>query len=163
MTDSMTQILSSGPVGSKVNVAVLGDGFAAGADQTTYNNKVQDLVLNGLFRNDYYFEDVQAFNVFRVNLISVDSGVGQKQYNNGTLISTTTKNTALGIYYSGSWSHCWLEWGPQLRDADQQCAQHLGARSSDCPHPAEQPWVRGLRRRGLCHAPAGYHMGHDRS
>ena len=112
MADSMTQILSSGPVGSKVNVAVLGDGFAAGTDQTTYNNKVQDLLLNGLFRHDYYFEDIQAFNVFRVNLISVDSGVGTKQYNNGTLLSTTTKNTALGIYYSGSWSHCWLEWGP---------------------------------------------------
>ncbi len=112
MPDSMTQILSSGPPGAKVNIAVLGDGFANGADQTTYNNKVQDLVLNGLFRNDYYFEDIQAFNVYRVNLISQDSGVGTKTYDNGNLLSTTTKNTALGIYYSGSWSHCWLEWGP---------------------------------------------------
>ena len=36
MPDSMTQILSSGPPGTKVNIAVLGDGFADGADQTTY-------------------------------------------------------------------------------------------------------------------------------
>jgi hypothetical protein len=78
MPDGMTQILSSGPIGTKVNIAVLGDGFANGADQTIYNNKVNDLLINGLFKNDYYFEDIQAFNIFRVNLISVDSGVGTK-------------------------------------------------------------------------------------
>jgi len=49
MPDSMTQILSSGPPGTKVKIAVLGDGFADGADQTIYNNKVNDLLLNGLF------------------------------------------------------------------------------------------------------------------
>jgi hypothetical protein len=112
MPDSMTQILSSGPTGTKVNIAVLGDGFADGADQTTYN-KVQDLLLNGLFRHDYYYyEDIQAFNIFRVNLISVDSGVGVKTYDNGNLLSTTNKNTALGFYFNGSWSHCWVEAGP---------------------------------------------------
>ena len=112
MPDSMTQILASGPPGTKVNIAVLGDGFADGADQTAYNNKVNDLLLNGVFKNDYFFEDIQAFNIYRVNLISVDSGVGTKTYNNGTLLNTVTKNTALGYYYSGSWSHCWLENGP---------------------------------------------------
>ncbi len=111
MPDSMTQILSSGPPGVKVNIAVLGDGFADSADQTAYNNKVNDLLINGLFKNDYYFEDIQAFNVYRVNLISVDTGVGTKTYNNGTLLNTVTRNTALGYYYSGSWSHCWLEGG----------------------------------------------------
>ncbi len=111
MPDSTTQVLSSGASGSKVNIAVLGDGFADGADQITYNDKVNDLLFNGLFKNDYYFEDIQAFNVHRVNLISVDSGVGTKTYNNGTLLNTVTKNTALGYYYSGSWSHCWLEGG----------------------------------------------------
>ena len=91
MPDSMTQILSSGPTGTKVNIAVLGDGFANGADQTLYNNKVNDLLFNGLFKNDYYFEDIQAFNVFRVNLISAVSGVGTKTYNNGTLLNTVTR------------------------------------------------------------------------
>ena len=112
MPDSVTQVLSSGPPGTKINIAVLGDGFADGADQTKYNNAVQTLLLDGLFSHDYYYEDKQAFNVFRVNLISVDSGVGTKTYNNGTLLNTVTKNTALGYYYSGSWSHCWLEGGP---------------------------------------------------
>ena len=86
MPDSMTQILNSGPPGTKVNIAILGDGFAD-TDQDLYNQKVQDLVINGLFSHDYYYEDIQAFNVFRVNLISVDSGVSTKTYNNGTLLS----------------------------------------------------------------------------
>ncbi len=112
MPDSMTQILATGPPGAKINIAVLGDGFAAGADQTKYNNAVDTLLINGLFGQDYYYEDKQAFNVYRVNLISVDSGVGTKTYDNGNLLTTVTKNTALGYYYSGSWSHCWLEGGP---------------------------------------------------
>src|SRR5688500_1185168 len=119
MPDSMTQILKSGPPGTKFNIAVLGDGFAAG-DQTTYNNKVQELLLDGVFANDYFYEDKQAFNIYRVNLISAVSGVSQRRYDekgtpedgsDDTIISTTLKNTALGMIYSGSWAHCWLEWG----------------------------------------------------
>lgn len=111
MADSMTQILRSGPPGLKKNIAVLGDGFAA-ADQTTYNNKVKELLIDGVFGHDYFYEDAQAFNIFRVNLISVDSGASQRVYNeNGTptdpsddtILSTTIRNTALGYIYSGSW------------------------------------------------------------
>jgi hypothetical protein len=119
MADSVTQILNSGPPGAKLNIAVLGDGFAAG-DQTLYNNKVQELLLDGVFARDYFYEDKSAYNIFRVNLISVDSGVSQRVYNeNGTpsdasddtIVSTTIRNTALGYIYSGSWAHCWLEGG----------------------------------------------------
>src|SRR5262249_59226294 len=28
-----------------------------------------------------------------------------------TITSDTARNTALGIIYSGSWAHCWLEYG----------------------------------------------------
>ena len=69
MADSVTQIRKAGPVGSKRNLAVLGDGFAAG-DQTIYNNWVQTNVLDGLFKQDYFYEDASAWNIFRVNLIS---------------------------------------------------------------------------------------------
>jgi len=79
MPDSVTQILRSGPVGSKKNIAVLGDGFAA-ADQTAYNNKVKELLIDGVFGHDYFYEDMQAFNIFRVNLISTDSGVSKRVY-----------------------------------------------------------------------------------
>lgn len=117
MPDSVSQILASGPVGSKLNIAVLGDGFAA-ADQAAYNLKVQELLMNGVFGHDYFYEDKQAFNIFRVNLISNQSGVSTRVYNehgtpdvgsDDTITSTTLRDTALKYIYSGSWAHCWLE------------------------------------------------------
>ena len=119
MPDSVTQILKSGPPGTKINIAVLGDGFAAG-DQDAYNQKVDELIVEGVFGRDYFYEDAQAFNVYRVNLISNESGVSQRVYDEmGTpedasddvIVSTTLKDTALGYIYSGSWAHCWLESG----------------------------------------------------
>jgi IgA Peptidase M64/FG-GAP-like repeat len=119
MPDSVTQILNSGPPGTKFNIAVLGDGFAQ-ADQTEYNNLVQSVLLDGVFGRDYFYEDRQAFNIYRVNLISAQSGVSTKQYDehgtpddasDDTVISTTIRNTALGYIFSGSWAHCWLEGG----------------------------------------------------
>jgi IgA Peptidase M64 len=77
MPDSVTQILRSGPPGTKINIAVVGDGFTAG-DQAAYNAKVQDLIIDGVFGNDYFYEDASAFNVYRVNLISNESGVSQR-------------------------------------------------------------------------------------
>ncbi len=47
MADSVTQILSSGPPGLKINIAVLGDGFAE-ADQAFYNQKVQEFLVDGV-------------------------------------------------------------------------------------------------------------------
>jgi hypothetical protein len=111
MPDSMTQLISAGPVGTKINIAVLGDGFAAG-DQDIYNQKVDDLLIKGVFEHDYFAEDRQAFNIFRVNLISHHSGVGVKTYNSdGVLTSTVTQDTALGIYFNGNHAHCWVEDG----------------------------------------------------
>ena len=54
--DSVTQILRSDPPGTKVNIAVVGDGFAAG-DQAAYNAEVQDLIIDGVFGHDYFYED----------------------------------------------------------------------------------------------------------
>lgn len=119
MPDSMTQILRSGPPGVKTNIAVLGDGFTE-ADQTIYNDLVHELLLDGVFAHDYFHEDMQAFNIFRVNLISNASGVSQRVYDEkGTpsdasddeIVSTDLRDTALGYIYSGSWAHCWVEAG----------------------------------------------------
>ena len=118
MADSVTQLRAAGPVGTKRNLAILGDGFAA-ADQTAYNNWVQTTVLEGVFGRDYFFEDLSAWNIFRVNLESVDSGISTRVYDekgtpadgsDDTITSDVTRNTALGIIFSGSWSHCWLEY-----------------------------------------------------
>ncbi len=120
MPDSVTQILASGPPGTKLNIAVLGDGFADGADQTVYNDKVDELLIKGVFGHDYFYEDAQAFNIFRVNLISNESPVSVRVYDehgtptdpsDDTIVSTTLRDTALGYIFSGSWAHCWLEGG----------------------------------------------------
>lgn len=105
-----TKILDNGPDGAKKILVVMGDGYAAG-DQAKYNGDVDTLVINGVFANDFFREDQNAFNVYRLNLISVDSGVSQKRYDDGNVIpgSIVNKNTALGYIWTGSWAHCWLE------------------------------------------------------
>lgn len=79
---------------------------------------MQTVVLDGVFGHDYFFEDLSAWNIFRVNLESVDSGISTRVYDehgtpadpsDDTITSQTTLNTALGIIFSGSWAHCWLE------------------------------------------------------
>lgn len=118
MADSVTQVRTAGPVGAKRNLAILGDGFAA-ADQVAFNDWVDNTLLAGVFGHDYFYEDASAWNIFRVNLTSNDSGVGQRTYDNGNVLSTTLKDTALGMLFSGSWSHCWMEYGTDTENRIQ--------------------------------------------
>ena len=82
----------------------MGDGFTA-ADQPTYNQWVDDTLIKGVFGHDYYSEDASAYNIYRVNLESVDSGVSARTYDekgtvdpsDDTIASQTIRNTALGI------------------------------------------------------------------
>ncbi|MFL6196866.1 MAG: M64 family metallopeptidase [Thermoanaerobaculia bacterium] len=108
---------NGGDAGKKILV-VLGDGYAAG-DQATFNTDVDNLVTQGVFGHDFFRTEQNAFNVYRVNLASAVSGVSQRVYNehgtasdasDDTITSTTMKNTALKIIYSGSWAHCWMEY-----------------------------------------------------
>jgi len=119
MADSVTVLRSAGPPGTKRNIAILGDGFTA-ADQAAYNQWVQTVLIEGVFGNDYFSEDASAYNIYRVNLESVDSGVSTRTYDehgtpsdpsDDTIASEIIRNTALGIIFSGSWAHCWLEYG----------------------------------------------------
>lgn len=114
---TVTKIINNGPDADKKIIAVLGDGYAA-EDQAAYNSDVDELLIKGVFGKDFFLENHNGFNLYRINLISAESGVSQRQYNeNGTpsdpsddtIVSTTMKNTALKIIYSGSWAHCWLE------------------------------------------------------
>ena len=75
---TVTELLRNGANGDKFNVVVIGDGFAAGADQTAYNTFVQNVVIRDLFsetRNGAYREIMGAFNLFRVNADSAQSGI----------------------------------------------------------------------------------------
>jgi hypothetical protein len=81
----------------------MGDGFTA-ADQATFDTYVQTALMDGVFGRDYFLEDASAFNIYRFNLESVDSGVSQRTWNemgtdevsDDTISSDTTRNTRLG-------------------------------------------------------------------
>lgn len=112
-----TKVIDNGPDAGKRVVVVMGDGYTAG-EQSAYNTQVENMVTNGIFGNDFFLEMQNAFNVYRLNLISAESGVGQRTWDlNGTpndasddsIISTNPRNTALRYLFNGAWSHCWLE------------------------------------------------------
>jgi len=70
-----------GTGGGKKTLAIMGDGFAAGADQTTYNNYVRDQVMRGVFLSDAFNEDSASWNIRRVNLESANSGASTRTWN----------------------------------------------------------------------------------
>lgn len=112
-----TKIIDNGSDVGKRIIVVMGDGYTS-ADQAAYNTKVNDMVVNGMFGNDFFKEVQNAFSVYRLNLNSVDSGVSTRTYDlhgtpndpsDDTIVNTTPKNTALKYIFSGAWAHCWLE------------------------------------------------------
>jgi hypothetical protein len=94
------KILDNGPDGQKLVFVVVGDGYAAG-DQTKFVNDVNNLVINGVLTHDFYRENIRAFNVYRLDLVSNLSGVRQ--------LGTSSRDTALQTIYSGLWNRCWIE------------------------------------------------------
>jgi hypothetical protein len=112
MADSMTVLLRSGSPGTKRNLAIVGDGFTA-SDQAVFDTYVRERVMDGVFGQDYFYEDAQAFNAYRVNLESAQSGVTTHTYDAaGVRTSVTNRDTVLGTIYTGSWDRCWMEDGP---------------------------------------------------
>ena len=101
MADSVTRLRAAGPAGTKKNLVILGDGFTA-ADQAAYNTWVDTTVMQGVFAHDYFLEDASAWNIYRVNLESADSGVSTRTYDlhgtpddpsDDTIASQTIRNT----------------------------------------------------------------------
>jgi hypothetical protein len=121
---TVTELLRSGPNGSKINIVVIGDGFTT-ADQAAYNGFVDTVVIRGLFderRNSVYRETMNAFNLFRVNAVSQQSGVTTVDMNG---VVTNTVNTFLGYRYSGIWARCWMEPGPNSNTILQNTLDQL--------------------------------------
>lgn len=94
------KILDNGPNGSKLVFAILGDGYAAGSDQQKYKNDVATLVLEGLLGHDFFRDSRSAFNVYRFDLISKDSGITTP----GVL-----KDTALKLTFTNDQSSCYFQ------------------------------------------------------
>ncbi len=101
----------------KKTIAVVGDGFAEG-DLNSYRSYVQRELMEGVMARDLFAELQSAFNVIRIDLVSIDSGVSRRTYDeqgtpndpsDDTIASDVVRNTRLGYIFSGSWSHCWME------------------------------------------------------
>lgn len=71
----MTSLPRSGPLGRKRGILVVGEGITE-ADQAAYSDYVHESLMNDVFHCDCYYKDAQAFNVFRVNLIANEFGLG---------------------------------------------------------------------------------------
>jgi hypothetical protein len=98
-TVTTRKILNNGPDGDKLVFAVVGDGYSS-AEQAKYADDVDRLVINGVMAHDFYSDNRSAFNVYRVDLISTETGVSRLN---------APKNTALKTIYTGDWNRCWIE------------------------------------------------------
>ena len=78
MPDSMTQILMSGPPGTNEILLCLETALEMLIKQHI-TTKLRSFLLDGVFGHDYFYEDMQGFNIYRVNLISSQSGVSQRR------------------------------------------------------------------------------------
>ena len=121
--DSATFLQGMEPLTARRKLVVLGDGFSA-AEQPVFNNAVQVLLTEGVFQQDLFRENLQAFSVWRVNLISAESPVSEHTFDDkgtpddtsdDTVSSETLRNTALGCIYNGMWSHSWFSEGSSQR------------------------------------------------
>lgn len=93
-----TKLIDNGADADRLVFVVMGDGYAQN-DQTTYQNDVNRLLVNGVFLHDVFAANRRAVNLYRVDLISSDARVSTP---------TSTKNTALKLIYNGQWSSCWI-------------------------------------------------------
>jgi hypothetical protein len=102
---TVTELLRNGDNGGKKNLVIIGDGFQSG-DQDDFNQFIEDNIIRGMFNEGALREAMGAFNIYRVNVDSTDSGVTQVDASGNV---TTQRNTALQYRYSGNWNRCWIE------------------------------------------------------
>ncbi|MDQ3175369.1 MAG: M64 family metallo-endopeptidase [Acidobacteriota bacterium] len=160
---TVTELLRSGSNGSKRNLVIIGDGFQAG-QQNNYNTFVDTFVMQGVFNEGLFDEDANAFNIYRVNVNSTDSGVTQVD-NNGAV--TTARNTALGYRFSGVWNRCWMELGPNTQTLTDNILNNLVPQRDFVFVILNQTGTGGCRRgntlavtNGVGWAVGAHEMGH---
>jgi hypothetical protein len=125
---TVTTLLKNGPDSEKKVVVVIGDGYAQ-ADLPGYQTWVQNRFIDGMFAQDSFFRANQsAFNVYRVDVASQDSGVGITRYTKASCDTRTKSDdvadatcnamsaapcynhtTALGYVFTDCWGRCWME------------------------------------------------------
>lgn len=74
---TVTPVLINGPSSEKKNIAIIGEGFTQ-SEQADFNQHVEDLLIKGVFGEDLYRETINAFNVYRINVNSEESGISKQ-------------------------------------------------------------------------------------
>jgi hypothetical protein len=109
-----------------------------------------------VFGHDYFSEDASGYNIYRVNLESVDSGVSTRTYDaNGNIVAETHLNTALGMIFNGSWSHCWLEYGANTETLLQAALNDWVPDANEILVVLNNPNYGGCGGGGRAHVPMG--------
>jgi hypothetical protein len=87
-----TGVLVNGSTSGKYDIVFVGDGFTSSAsDQASFNNAVTN-AINALKNKHPYMDNICAFNIWRVNVISAESGIDHP-------LSSVTKNTELNCTF----------------------------------------------------------------
>lgn len=92
----VSALTENGPSNTKVTILFLGDGFTAN-EQDRFNEKV-DLIVNHLFSRHPFNALHCAFNIYRINIASVDSGIDIPTCN-GANSGDHTRRTAMNATY----------------------------------------------------------------
>lgn len=132
----------SGSNGAKFNICVIADGFDSSAsDQDEYADYVDNNIVEIFHSVGMHPEILNAVNIFRIDTVSVDSGVTQVDADGEV---TTSRDTALGYEYSGVWDRCWMEPGPNSNSTIDSIVDDL------CPQADQIVLVLNERGGGGC-------------
>jgi hypothetical protein len=93
--EPVTTIINNGDPNTRVGLVVLGDGYTS-SELTKYANDVNNMV-NGFFGEDPFKEYQTYFNVYRVDVVSSESGADHPEAN-----PPVYKNTALDATFNCS-------------------------------------------------------------
>lgn len=122
---TITTLHRAGSKASKINIAIIGDGFIdTAASQALYDDYVQNVIMDDFLQRDVHQEIQNSINIFRINTFSRDSGVTQVD-SNGDPITGQIQRTALDFEYSGLWGRCWMERGPGTLNAIDDLSDDL--------------------------------------
>jgi len=113
--DQSQHIVGTPGTDPKLTITVMGDGFAE-KDLGEYRRIVADRVAVAL-RLDQLANHQAALRVVRVDLVSVETGVTERRYDDAgtvdpsddTIASEDFRFSRLGFISTGNWSHCWIE------------------------------------------------------
>jgi hypothetical protein len=106
--DQAQHVVGTPGTDPKLTILIMGDGYSE-ADMNAYRNAVDSMVL-GALRLDQLENHQSALRIVRVDLVSVESGVRERRYNEaGEITSDVFKLSRLGIIPNDNWGRCWFD------------------------------------------------------